>query len=186
MTTTNGSSPRSAAPMIPFRVSQPRCKICQSEHRAQIDDMLLQGYAQSIVRVHWNDQNGSAWLTANNVSNHARKHLAGRSASGSSHARESRRARRALLFGETEPPTRWQTAETIVRTGLQAIQAGALIPQPRDILAAVKQLEEVEQNDIRELERQFRAFMKVVKDAVPQKQWADLYERYEKEVETQR
>lgn len=45
----------------------PRCKVCQSEHRDEIDTALRRGDSQASVRRHFNGVLGREYFTANNL-----------------------------------------------------------------------------------------------------------------------
>jgi hypothetical protein len=69
----NGDAGSAAAAAAAIR--QPRCKVCTSPHRPQIDAMLQAGQTQASVRVQFNALLGHDYFTRNNLSLHARKHL---------------------------------------------------------------------------------------------------------------
>ena len=63
------------AEVLGFERVEPRCKICRSPYRGEIDAMLVTGWSQAEVRRHWNAYLRQAVFSANNVSVHASRHL---------------------------------------------------------------------------------------------------------------
>ena len=61
--------------LLGFERVEPRCKICRSPHRREIDAMLVTGWQQADVRRHWNDYLRRPAFSANNLSVHAARHL---------------------------------------------------------------------------------------------------------------
>ena len=157
-TENGGESPRLVDEYV---FNEPRCKVCASPHRSAIDRMLADGRAQAEVRRHWNQQLGTEHFTANNVSIHARKHLAAHD----DIAREvasMRAARRANTFwaAEAEKPKLRAATEAIIHGGLDAMDAGLTVPEPRDVLAAARVLADLDAADasdrIAALEREMK------------------------------
>ena len=61
--------------MLGFERVEPRCKICRSPHRREIDAMLVTGWQQAEVRRHWNEHLRQDAFSASNLSVHAARHL---------------------------------------------------------------------------------------------------------------
>jgi hypothetical protein len=61
--------------LLGFERVEPRCKICRSPHRREIDAMLVTGWQQAEVRRHWNEHLGRDAFSASNLSVHAARHL---------------------------------------------------------------------------------------------------------------
>jgi hypothetical protein len=174
---------RSQAAFDEYVFSQPRCKVCASRHRSEIDLMLAGGRSQADVRRHFNQLLGEEYFTANNISVHMRKHLsapdqiARRLASNGA-------TRRAIVSqpADDDRPRIRAAAEAIVRGGLQAMDAGLTVPEPRDVLAAAKVLATIEAEDasntIAGMERDLKAFMQAVKAIVPNESWEQVYAKF--------
>jgi len=132
---------------------EPRCKICRSQHRSAIDGMLLDSVSQAEVLRYWNGERRTNWLSPSGVSRHARRHL-------------DRRFKDMSLFdslpflelGRSKPRQR-EVLEAILDGGLAALNAGIVVVEPRDMLAAWEQHENVELRDAdRALQRLLRHF----------------------------
>jgi hypothetical protein len=166
-----------------YAFSQSRCKVCASPHRSEIDLMLASGRKQADVRKHWNQVLGKEHFTANNISIHTRKHL----------AVHDQIARSLGVFSATRGATAPQAAdgdrpkvraatEAIVRGGLQAMDAGLTMPEPRDVLAAAKVLATMDAKDAAEqiagMEREMKLYLKAVREIVPEQYGEPVYLRW--------
>ena len=165
-------------------INEPRCKVCASPHREEIDLMLAGGRKQSEVRKHWNQVIGEGHFTANNISVHARKHLSARddisrrlSANGASRTDIASRA------ADMDQPGIRAATEAIIHGGLQALHAGLTVAEPRDVLAASRVLTTMDIEDVSEtikgMERDMKAFMQAVKDCIPKEDWERIFLKYE-------
>ena len=101
-------------------IVEPRCKVCRSPHRSEIDALLAAGHTQVDVRTHANKLAGDGHFTANNISTHLRRHL-----------NEADPLVRQLLETRLENQhesqrRQYQQAMKVAETGLEAIQAGVL------------------------------------------------------------
>ncbi len=145
--------------------------------------MLAGGRAQADVRRHFNQLLGEEYFTANNISVHTRKHLSAHDqiARGLASNGATRRAIASQPADDDRPRIRAAT-EAIVRGGLQAMDAGLTVPEPRDVLAAAKVLATMEAEDasntIAEMERDLKAFMEAVRAIVPEEYWELVYARF--------
>lgn len=164
-------------------VSEPRCKVCRSEHRAEIDAMLRGGASQTDVRHHFNDLLGHEHFTPNNLSVHARKHLYG--PDPEDWVRRAARARRMLGDPSALPvrATPEDALRAVVEIGLRSIDAGVSIPEPGDVIRAVSELKRIERDGERateaELLRQIKAFTTAVKNHLPEDKWDAMYHDFE-------
>lgn len=165
-------------------IVEPRCKICRSDHRAEIDRMLRRGDSQAAVRQQINARLGDRVFTANNLSVHARKHLYG--PDPAEWIRKSARAQRLLgdpagIPAQTSPE---DALRRVLDVGLQLIDAGVTVPEAGDVVRAAKELDRVESEAHRaseaEMLREFNAFMKAVKAVVPQEMWDAVYFEFER------
>ena len=170
-------------PSNEYALSQSRCKVCASPRRSEIDAMLASGWTQADVRKHWNEVLGEEHFTANNISIHTRKHLA-------VHDQIARKlgpalaARRDIASESAvgdRPKVRAAT-EAIVHGGLQAMDAGLTVPEPRDVIAAAKVLATMDAEDTAEkiagIEREMKLFMKAVREIVPEEHWESVLLRW--------
>lgn len=56
-------------------VSDPRCHVCASKHRAQIDREILLGHAYATLARRYQEDYGDDSITRRSVMNHAKKHM---------------------------------------------------------------------------------------------------------------
>jgi hypothetical protein len=171
------------APLNEYAFSQSRCKVCASPHSSEIDLMLASGRKQADVRKHWNQVLGKEHFTANNISIHTRKHLAvhDQIARRLGPISATRRATAPQAADGDRPKVRAAT-EAIVRGGLQAMDAGLTVPEPRDVLAAAKVLATMDAEDAAEqiagMEREMNLYLKAVREIVPEEYWDPVYLRW--------
>lgn len=166
----------------PFIVSEPRCKICQSPHRAEIDAMLRRGDSQASVRRHWNDVLGQDNLTANNLSGHARNHLY--ATNPTEWIRKTLRKQR--LIGNPEgiaPELRPEDALlTVIKDGLAQLDAGTTVTKPGDIVGAARELNRIRDQSAKATEhevlREMKLYTEAVRENVDQATMERIYERF--------
>jgi hypothetical protein len=168
----------------PMMIVEPRCKVCGSEHRLQIDEMLRSGRAQREVLGHWNGVLGVEYFTPNNLSVHARKHLYGNDLD--EYVRKLARTRKLV-----EAPTAFESLvtpeaalRTVLQAGLDLVAAGATVPEPGDVIRAAKELDRMQREGQStteaEMMHETRAFMAAVKSNVPEEQWEEIYADYQR------
>ena len=184
---TNMPADRYGASAAPLALSDPRCKVCRSEHRDEIDTMLRRGDSQANVRRHFNTLLGLDHFTANNLSVHARKHVYG--PDPADWMRKTARAQR--VFGDPNDipsrPTPEHALRTVVEVGLRLIDAGISVPEPTDVIRAATELTKIELEGLRaaeeEMVREIKAFASAVKKNVPGEQLEAIYEDFQKNLQ---
>jgi len=173
----NGAS---APPLVVF---EPRCKVCRSEHRAEIDAMLRRGHSQTNVRSHFNGTLGHEFFTPNNLSVHARKHLYG--PDPADWILKSVRAQRMLgdLTAIPSRPSPEDALQAVMEIGLRLIDAAVTVPEPMDVIRAATELRRIEREGIQvtegEMLREVKAFTAAVKKHVPEDMWETIYNEFE-------
>ncbi len=172
------------APLNEYVFSEPRCKVCASPYRSDIDLMLASGRKQADVLKHWNQVLGKVYFTANNISIHTRKHLAvhDQIARRLVPISASRGATTPAQTADGDRPKVRAATEAIVRGGLQAMDAGLTVPEPRDVLAAAKVLATMDAEDAAEkiagMEREMKLFLKAVAEIVPKEYGEQIHTRW--------
>jgi len=143
-----------------------RCNICRSQHRLAIDEMLLSGASQAQVLRHWNELRPN-WLSSSAVSRHARRHV-------------DRRFKDLSLLDLLLVSPPWQATkvrqrealEAVVDNAVAAFNAGIVVAEPRDMLAALREYENVELRDARSalgrVLHQFDVFLEALEKHVAQ------------------
>ena len=168
----------------PMMIVEPRCKVCSSEHRLQIDEMLRSGRPQREVLRHWNGVLGAEYFTPNNLSVHARKHLYGNDLD--EYVRKLARTKKLV-----EAPTAFESLvtpeaalRTVLKVGLDLVAAGATVPEPGDVIRAARELDRIQREGQptteAEVMREMRAFMAAVESNVPEEQWEEIYADYQR------
>ena len=175
-------------PALPDAVGivEPRCKICNSAHRRDIDRYLVMGMSHREI-VRYFEALGEDF-TPNNISIHSRKHLNLQSAA----IRRviEKRAGEALIDIEETSDfllTKRSVLEVMLHKGYESILAGMSIVEPRDIITVVEKLEkmEAEANSIAvdEMIRDFEAFADAVRQFVPEDIWPKMLETYKQNLQ---
>jgi hypothetical protein len=181
-----------------FETVEPRCKVCRSPHRREIDAMLVTGWTQADVRRHWNEYlHGAApAFTENNLSVHASRHLN----PGDAALWPVRQRCVQLLLEQASPgdelalPLSENIArllELLVSFGVYSTNTGLVEVEVTDTMRAIRARGELREKttagelaasrqDYDQVMREFGLFMRAVKSFLPETQWADLLERFEK------
>jgi hypothetical protein len=162
-------------------IFESRCKVCQSSHRHEIDAMLRRGDSQASVRRYANDHYGTD-LTANNVSGHTRNHLY----ANTSIDWIQKNLRRRRVFGDPNVvslPSRPEDALLrVIETGVRLMDAGATIPEPRDVIRAAAEIGRIEREQASASEEglllRISAFSEAVKLNVPESQFRKVWDDY--------
>ncbi len=151
--------------------------------------MLSLGWSQSMVIQHWNDYMGEDYFKKDSMSNHSRKHLSARD-SGVRQIYEERARQEGMDLEATKGfiLTKAATAEAIILAGLESMQRGDTMVEPKDILKAIEVVKALERDQAvvaqDEMKKQTRAFMTAVKKNVPETLWKQIYDDYEIELGT--
>lgn len=180
--------PESDSPTRRFEITAAQCKICGLPPfvRWNIEMELVTGWSQTQVKLRWNEFlaehdpeiYGAEYLNNANLSTHFKKHVSTRESAirqiietQAQHAFDDIEAVKGLII------TKQGVAEAIAVSGLQNVAKGLTIVEPRETLAAVQILKDLEAETgsvaVDELWRQFYAFQEAVRKVVPQ----DLYEQ---------
>jgi hypothetical protein len=169
--------PRDQAPQL---IVEPRCKVCRSPHRSEIDALLAAGHSQVDVRRRANTLAGRDHFTANNISTHLRRHL------NEADPLVRRLLETRLERQQADKRRRHEQAVAVVEAGLEAIEAEVTDVTPRDLLRTIQLLEDIEANrsgsddDLAEMRMEFDAFMEAVQAVIPDEDWQRLLEVFER------
>jgi hypothetical protein len=166
----------SSATQTEFSTVEPRCKVCRSRHRREIDIMLAMGWPQASVRDHWNGYLRRDRFTANNLSSHARHHL--NHADPPIRSFLNRCAKRAPDLGNADfavadrTPVGLQEAAAIVAaSALAAINAGLVVPDAGDLVKMLELLWKLEGQswpaEKLQIGREMRALVQAIAAVVP-------------------
>lgn len=176
------------APLPVFEINEPRCKVCQSPHRREIDMMLATGWSQTSVMNHWNQILGEGFFKPNNISVHNRKHLTTKDAA-IRRIVESRARQIGVDIDTVEGfiSTKAAVLDTLIHTGMQSLHLGHTVVEAREVLQAVQLLDKMEaewkETAIDELMNEFRLFMESVKEAVGEDLYANIYDIFESKLD---
>jgi DNA-binding MarR family transcriptional regulator len=156
-------------------IVEPRCKVCRSPQRTEIDRSIAAGETQANVRRSFNALLGSDYFTANNISNHVRKHLS-----------ESDPLLRSLLTDrlDREHQRKLQLhahLNAIIQTGLRAFHAGMAPVKTSDILRALELREKLEagRSQVAEELAEYEAFIESVQAVVTPEKWQQVLDEFE-------
>lgn len=180
----------STVPLISKRtvVSDPRCKICQSPYRNEIDFCLASGWSNAKTMQRFNYLMGQEYFNASNFSTHNRKHLMIRDEAIREILEESAKQLGMDLDSvKGLITTRRGAVEAVIQQALSNMVRGTSHVEIKDMLQAIQILEKMEQDyagaSVAELERELRIFMEAVKKIVPNAMWRDIADEYYKGVE---
>lgn len=169
--------------VVQAEIVNPRCKICQSPHRREIDMCLATGWSQAAVIRHFNQLHEIPFNNAN-MSVHARKHL--RSSDAAVRRIWEARAREIGLDVDSVENfllTIDGARDAIIYRGLELVQAGSLKLEGKDVLTALKDKEQSQKNQsevaVQVLEQQFREFMNAVSDVVDESTGEKIFANFE-------
>lgn len=171
-------------------VVEPKCKVCNSPHRREIDMMLATGWSQAAVRRHVNNMMGEEFFSHVNISVHARKHLTTQDAAVRKIIETRARQEGIDIEGVTDYiVTKTAVLDLIIQSGIQGLNRGHTITEPREMIAAIQTLDKMEaewkESAIDEMLREFRAFSDAVKSVVPPEQFAEIYAKFEETIDGQ-
>lgn len=173
-----------------YEHNEPRCKVCQSPFRREIDSALASGWSQAAVIKHYNAALGEDYFTRGNMSRHKARHLSVRDAAVRNIIEERARAL-SMDVDKVEGfiLTRQATLDMIIQTGLEQLRQGITESAPKDIIAAIQMLEKMEQdfatNAVEEMTQQYKAFADAVQEIVPEEFHGQIFDRT-KELLTER
>lgn len=168
--------------------NEPRCKVCQSPYRREIDMCLATGWSQRSVIDHFNallaedERYGPDYFSPNNMSTHKNRHMTVRDIA----VRKIMESRAKALGVDVENVegmilTHEATLETIVQAGLEQLRNGLTSSEPKDVLAAIQMLKQIEADftasAVDELTNQFKAFADAVEEIVTPEQGKEIFQR---------
>lgn len=128
-----------AAPPV---INNPQCQVCQSPHRVWIERKLIQGWAYSQIAREIPDG-----PSRKSIANHAKEHLP-----GDSHVVRQLMEEEADILGQNAMDsvrgafTLRGSLEVLIRKGFQDALDGTTTVEPRDLIAMMKQLNELNTN----------------------------------------
>lgn len=178
-----------------FEVVVGNCKICSlnATIRQNIDMMLATGWTQAHVRRHWNDllvdDYGPEYISKVNISIHSRRHVSTKE-TAIQRIVQARAQQQGMDIEALEGfiLTKEGVAEAIVAAGLQNIVKGITVVEPKELIAAIGMLRELESDmngpGLDEMMRQFYAFSDAVRKIVPESMFAEITIEFERNLGT--
>lgn len=172
-----------------MEIVEPKCKVCSSPHRREIDMMLATGWSNVAVMNHFNQIAGEGFFNKHNIGRHKSRHLSTRDAAVRRIIEE-----RARQFGvdvdnvEGFIVTKAAVLDTIIQSGMEGIHRGDTFVEPKDVLTAVQQLDKFEsewkETAIDEIMSEFKAFTEAVKEIVGEEQYEAIFTAFERRLES--
>lgn len=169
---------------LQFEIVAPNCNVCQSPYRRQIDLCLASGWKQTAVIRHFNQIEGDNYFKKDSMSRHRNLHLSIMDKA----IRDVIEARARQFKTDTDEisgglMTKAAALETVVMRGLDSLQKGTSVSEPKDVLAAIAMLEKMEaewkETAIDEMLREFKAFSDSVRDVVGEELFAAIWAGFE-------
>lgn len=165
-----GGAPPSRAPAAPrgrLQINEPRCSICKSEHRNDVDRYLALGLSQAEVCRFFEAYDGTVF-TRKAISVHTRKHLALHTHAVRSILEDEARE----IVGNIDDVKGFLiTKKATLKIGLQkafeSMMSGETLVEPDVMLKIIDKLESWERDDLAtttdEMKREFNAFAAAVR-----------------------
>lgn len=163
-------------------ITEPRCSICKSDVRREVDRALAIGMSSAKVAEFFERAGFS--FTRKAVWNHGKRHMTLHT-TAIRNIIERRAKDRMADIEEVEGflLSREALIEIATNQGYLAMMAEEMEWTPRDLLAWTEKLEAMEREDydasLAQLQGQFDALIMAIKSVVPLEQWELIYERWE-------
>jgi len=175
-----------------YQITQPRCKVCQSPSRRQIDQMLTMGMPAAHVAEHFSEIDEQKY-TSKSFNNHKNKHLALKDAA----IRQivEKRAKEAGIDIDNAAEsllTSRSVLETMVHKGFESVLNGRTTVRPEDLMAALKQLQEQDEeyHDVQlrmnreEFRKELQVFIDSVRSVVPSEMHEEIISVFKANMKT--
>lgn len=164
-----GGPPAQQRPGLPQYI-EPRCHVCMSDNRKQIDRLIALGtnYTE-IARFFELEEN----INRRSISNHAKRHLNYQEAAIQRIIEQEATAIDANFEeGVTGVMLRRTYLSTALRQAFNDLVNGQAAIEPRDAIAIIQIIERMDEQtggvQIAEIQRQFSAFLTAIKEILPE------------------
>lgn len=163
-------------------ISEPRCKVCTSVHRRDIDRYLVMGMSCAEIARYY--EAIGEMFTRKSVWTHSKKHL-------TLHNKAIRniiekKAEEALMDVEDTTDlllTKRAILDIMLQKGYESVLSGISVVEPKDLISVIDKIDKMETEEqsiaVDEMVRDFKAFADAVKTFVSEDSWIQIYERYE-------
>ena len=166
-------------------IVEPRCKVCKSEYRHQMEEMLLRGMSYTSIGRFF-EQLGVD-VNRKNLASHKENHM--NLASAALRNVMEKRAREALInVEETEGfiMTKLGMLEAMLHKVWEQISNDNIEWKPGDVIQIMQYIERLEAQHrnvaLDEMMLEARAFTDAVKSIVPQSLWDEIIDRFDANV----
>lgn len=166
-----------------FQIVEPRCKVCQSPHRGEIDLLLGTGWSVAKIVRHFNNFLGDRHFSRDSISRHADRHssIEDKATRGVLEAR-ARQEGIDVAMAEGFITTKAGVLDTIIQRGLEDLHKGNTTAEPKDVIQAIDMLQRFEAEwkevAVDEMQVEFRLFMEAVKEIVGEEHYALVYDAF--------
>lgn len=186
----NGDDRPKGKTKLPERVPiveivEPRCKVCKSEYRHQMEEMLLRGMSYTSIGRFF--EKLGVDVNRKNLASHKENHM--NLASAALRNVMEKRAREALInVEETEGfiMTKLGMLESMLHKVWEQIANDNVEWKPADVIQIMQYIERLEAQQrnvaLDEIMLEARAFSDAVKSVVPQGQWQEIVDRFDANV----
>lgn len=177
----DGSSKPPATKQEGLEIIEPRCSICQSEHRRDVDRFLALGFSSGRIAEFMERLGGN--FTRKAIWNHGRKHMTLHTSAVRGIIEDKARKQ----FEDIDDVkgfllTRESLVEIATHQGFLAMMQEKMDWTPKDLLSWMEKLEAMEREthdeSLHALQMQFDALVQAVKATVPTELWPKVYERW--------
>lgn len=159
-------------------IREPRCKVCQSPHRALVDQMLVAGLSFSEIE----RQFAFAQIPRRSISTHKDSHLGYEEAAIREVIERSAIAdQRNYEEGVGRLVTKNAYLEVALQKAYDSLIKNETMVEPKDAVKVIEQLQKLQDQNqgeaLDELRVQFQMFMQAVKELIERDRWEDVVAR---------
>lgn len=188
-----GKSGRSSAP-APTQFTEPRCKVCTSAYRAEIENLARAHWSDAAIMRHINARlrDDEVPFNASNIGRHFNNGhvLAETTAIRRMIESRARQFKVDVESAEDTILTKAGAMDVLIHKGLKALEDGDTVVEPKDVITAIQLLTKLEQEwgetALDELLNEFRIFTEAVKEVVGEDMHAEIFERFETRLDSRR
>jgi len=166
-------------------IDEPRCKVCKSKYRHQMEEMLIRGMSYTSIGRFFETLGED--VNRKNLASHKDNHM--NLANAALRNVMEKRAREALINIEESEGyimTKLGMLESMLHKVWERIADDTIEWKPADVIQIMQYIEKLEAQQrniaLDEMNIQARAFSDAVKSIVPQSQWQEILDRYDMNV----
>lgn len=189
--TPGGGTPATQPKNLIARHTEPRCKVCQSPYRDDIDRAILQAQSYSSIANHYMQLGVVDTDLRKSIANHAQKHMTMEQAA----VREMVEEHAKKMYNDIEVAKGFLlTEEAILETGLakfwEMMLSGEMQWAPKDAILFLERADKLKERMVdkkgKEQQEVFELFMEVVSKVVPEDDWHKIGDEFRARMEARK